>query len=251
MNTAKYDTDQLLDLFTSKKVLTLPEMKKALGTNSTMTIFRKLKQLNYISSCSHRSQYYTLKKIAKFNKDGLWFFNSILFSSFSTQSETIVNLIDKSKQGYFAKEIEKILHHKPGETLLVLINKKGIFRKKMSGKYVYFSINKTKNKQQELIRRDTGDAKKLNQVTSDTLMEGLKVAIIHFFGILNEKQKRLYAGLESIKIGQNGDKIIAGLLGLNIKTVAKGRHELLSGNSLTNAIRAKGGGRKAIEKKLT
>jgi hypothetical protein len=250
MNTTKYHPDQLNDLFMRKKVLTLAEMKEALGTNSTMTIFRKLKQLNYLSSCSHRGRYYTLERIVKFNKDGLWFFNSILFSSFSTLSETIVNLIDKSKEGYFAKEIEGILHLKPGETLLVLINKKGICRKKISGKYVYFSANKIKNKQQELIRGDTGDKKKLNLVTTDTLMEGLKVVIILFFCILNEKQKRLYAGLESIKIGQNGDKIISGLLGLNIKTVSKGRHELLSGNSLTNAIRAKGGGRKSTEKKL-
>jgi hypothetical protein len=60
----------------------------------------------------------------------------------------------------------------------------------------------------------------------------------------------LYAGLESIKIGRKGDAIISGLLGLNIKTVSRGRHELLSDTPLVDTIRATGGGRKRVEKKL-
>lgn len=249
MNIAKYQSGKLLQLFIDKKVLTLNEMKDVLGTQSTMTIFRNLKSLNYISSCSHRSSYYTLKRIAEFNDDGLWFFNSILFSCFSTLSETISNLVNKSEKGYTAKEIGNILHIKPNETLLGLFNKKIICRKKITGAFVYFSINKSKNKQQELFRKDTVDAKRLNQFTPGVLMNELKAAIIIFFSFLDEKQKRLYAGLESMKIGQNGDSVIAGLLGLNIKTVSKGRHELLSDNLSVDSIRKKGGGRKAIEKK--
>ncbi|GAH03434.1 unnamed protein product, partial [marine sediment metagenome] len=54
-------------------------------------------------------------------------------------------------------------HIKPNETLLELIKKKNICREKISGKYVYFSTNKTKNKQQELFRKDTVDAIRFNQ----------------------------------------------------------------------------------------
>lgn len=250
MNSIKYNSDQLLDLFMSKKVVTLIEMKDALGTSSTMTIFRNLKLLNYTTSCSHRGSYYTLKRIAKFNKDGLWFFNSILFSCFSTLLETITNLINTSEKGYTAKEIEDVLRLKPNETLLELINKKIIRREKISGKYVYFSTNTTKNKQQKLSRKDTVDAIRFNQIPPDGLMNELKAAIIIFYSLLDEKQKRLYAGLESIKIGRKGDAIISGLLGLNIKTVSRGRHELLSDTPLVDTIRATGGGRKRVEKKL-
>lgn len=250
MNVIKYNSGQLLDLFMNKKVVTLIEMKEALGTSSTMTIFRNLKRVNYTTSCSHRGSYYTLKKTAKFNKDGLWFFNDILFSSFPTLSATITNLINKSEKGYTAKEIEGVLHIKPNEALVGLINKKDITREKISGKYVYFSTNRTKNKQQELFRNGTVDAIGFNQPTDDVLMNELKAAIIIFFSILDEKQKRLYAGLESIKMGRKGDEIISGLLGLNIKTVSRGRHELLSNTPLVDTIRAKGGGRKRVEKKL-
>ena len=56
------------------------ELKNALGSNSSVTIFRKLKGLDYIFSCSHSGKYYSLKRIARFNSKGLWVFKSVLFS---------------------------------------------------------------------------------------------------------------------------------------------------------------------------
>jgi hypothetical protein len=66
---------------------------------------------------------------------------------------------------------------------------------------------------------------------------------------LDEKQRRLYAGLESIKLGHGGDKKIAQLFGLDMHTVAKGRQELWSGKIETDRVRRVGGGRKMLEKK--
>jgi len=59
----------------------------------------------------------------------------------------------------------------------------------------------------------------------------LKAALIIFFSTLDEKQRRLYAGYESLKIGHGGDKRIADLLDIDPKTVAKGRRELLGGKA--------------------
>jgi hypothetical protein len=70
-----------------------------------------------------------------------------------------------------------------------------------------------------------------------------------FFSLLDEQQRRLYAGLESLKIGYGGDDFIAKILGLSEKTVAKGRQELLINKIEVDSIRRKGGGRKTIKKK--
>ena len=70
-----------------------------------------------------------------------------------------------------------------------------------------------------------------------------------FLATLNEKQRRLYAGFESLKWGPGGDAALAALTGLNIKTVARGSRELLSRNLLPDRIRAPGGGRPTVEKK--
>lgn len=249
MNKVKHQPKQLLKLFEKKKVITISEMKTALGTNSTMTIFRKIKQLNYISSCSHSGKYYALKRFIKFNNDGLWFFNSILFSSYPSLAETIKALIYNSEQGYTAREINDMLDVKPNESLIGLIKGKVICREKISGKFVYFSKNKAIKKQQELFRKDTLDAAKLTDINPTVLMNELKAAIIIFYSLLNEKQRRLFAGLESMKVGHGGDSMISNLLGINIKTVTKGRKELLSDVINIDTIRNPGGGRKEIEKK--
>jgi hypothetical protein len=80
-------------------------------------------------------------------------------------------------------------------------------------------------------------------------MNELKAALIIFFSTLDEKQRRLYAGYESLKIGHGGDKRISELLDLDQKTVAKGRQELLGGKVNVDRIRKSGGGRKQIKKK--
>jgi hypothetical protein len=68
--------------------------------------------------------------------------------------------------------------------------------------------------------------------------------------MLDEKQRRLYAGLESLKLGYGGDRRIAGFIGLDPHTVAKGRRELLEQDFEVDRIRKAGGGRKPVEKKL-
>ncbi|MGH9562238.1 MAG: hypothetical protein ACRD3S_12360, partial [Terracidiphilus sp.] len=77
----------------------------------------------------------------------------------------------------------------------------------------------------------------------------VKATLILFLGLLDEKQRRLFAGLESIKLGRGGDLLISELLGLDPATVAKGRQELLSNDPDPGRVRKAGGGRKAVEKK--
>jgi len=80
----------------------------------------------------------------------------------------------------------------------------------------------------------------------EILMNELNAALIIFFSTLNEKQRRFYAGFESLKIGYGGDRQIAELLNIDRRTVAKGRIELLNGEVDLDAIREAGGGRKPI-----
>ncbi|MCC6472174.1 MAG: transposase [Burkholderiales bacterium] len=70
-----------------------------------------------------------------------------------------------------------------------------------------------------------------------------------FFSLLDEKQRRLYAGLEALKTGRGGDVRIAELLGVDPGTVARGRRELLAQDVQRERVRARGAGRKAVGKK--
>ncbi|MCP4676346.1 MAG: hypothetical protein GY854_12705 [Deltaproteobacteria bacterium] len=77
----------------------------------------------------------------------------------------------------------------------------------------------------------------------------LKAAIVLFFCLLDEQQRRLFAGLESLKWGYGGDRKVARLLGVDEETVARGRRQLLSEDIDVDRSRKPGGGRKPSEKK--
>jgi len=77
----------------------------------------------------------------------------------------------------------------------------------------------------------------------------LKAAIMLFHSSLDERHRRLYAGLEAQKLGHGGDRKIAEFLGVDVHTVARGRRELLGGAVEGERVRQAGGGRKKVEKK--
>jgi len=241
-------SDLLLKLLLKKKTAMLDELKTTLGTSSSMTVFRKLKELEYISSCSHSGKYYTLKRIATFNQEGLWFCNRVLFSSHATLKETIKALIESSQQGYTATEVEQMLGIQPNGSLLELATNKSVYRNKISGRYVYFSKNAAQRTRQTLFRKDPIVAEGPDRMNPDVLLNEVKAAIILFYSLLNEKERRLYAALESMKIGRGGDKAMSELFGMDRKTIARGRSELLGDIIDIERIRHKGAGRKGTKK---
>lgn len=66
-----------------------------------------------------------------------------------------------------------------------------------------------------------------------------------FFNHLSESDKRLYAGVESMRLGYYGVDEIAKKFNIHKHTVRRGQKELLSENLLSrDRIRKIGGGRK-------
>ena len=65
---------------------------------------------------------------------------------------------------------------------------------------------------------------------------------------LDERQRRLYVGLESQRLGHGGDRTLAQITGLSVDTIAAGRRELQT-TQPTKRIRVPGGGRPRVEKK--
>ncbi len=77
----KPDALRVLHTFFKKKRLAmLPEIYALLGTTSRMTVFRRLRELDYLSSFSHVGRYYTLPCVANFDPQGLWFYEDVGFS---------------------------------------------------------------------------------------------------------------------------------------------------------------------------
>jgi len=69
-----------------------------------------------------------------------------------------------------------------------------------------------------------------------------------FAGQLDEKQKRLFAGLEANRLGRGGQQVVAEILGLTTRTVRRGQREVEEGEAFPG-IRRAGAGRLLVEKK--
>lgn len=253
MKTVHYHSGKLIKLFKKQKIATMPELQFALGTNIDMTVFRKLKELSYQTSYSHRGKYYTLNSIVCFNEQGIWQHNSVFFSKYGNLITTVETFVKISESGYSTEELKKVLNVEVKEPLLHLYRQNRIHREKISTVYIYFSNKPIVRKRQISFRLDEESelSGKLNNLGEEILANELKAAVILFFSLLNEKQRRLYAGLESLKIGYGGDSIISELLNSDIHTVAKGREELLNSNVERERIRQKGGGRYSVKKNTT
>lgn len=233
------------------RVFTMNELKLCLSTRSTMTVFRALSRLNYLTSYSHRGRFYTLPNVPDFDEFGLWSDRSALFSRHGNLLETIEVLVNDAKAGYTSNELESLLKLEVKHALLNLVRRKKLERKKCGNgaEHVYLSKDKSVRCQQELNRGGYEFQVGIGAAIDELICDELRAGIVLFFSLLDEKQRRLYAGLEAGKLGHGGDQKIATLLGLNPHTVAKGRRELFSGSVNPDHIRSTGGGRKSIKKK--
>lgn len=246
MKIARYQPEDLARILETRRIATLPELKSALGTTAAMTVFRKLRPLGYRTSYSHGSRYYTLDRIARFDNRGLWSCRAVWFSRYGTLRNTLEQFVRGAEAGCFARELKTKLHVSVRESLLRLVRQDRVLRKPMSGGYLYCSPEPAVARRQVLSRQ----AQEREQGTPGAkIADEVRAAIVLFMSLLDEKQQRLYAGLESLKAGPGGDSLMAEILSLHSATVSRGRRELVSGEVLPARVRKAGGGRKPLEKK--
>lgn len=138
----------LQDHFRKHHVANMKQLISLLKTNNRMSAFRRLKDLNYLSSYTHTGKYYTLPTVANFDSVGLWHVNNIGFSRFGTLKDTVINIIENSISGKYHAELEQQLQVDLHNTLLELIESKRISRVKHDHLYLYISENKTKAEEQ-------------------------------------------------------------------------------------------------------
>jgi len=250
MRTLFFRSDELRSLLLRNKIATLDDLKHALGTTVDVTVFRKLKPLDYLTSYSHRGKYYSLREIVRFDDKGLWSHATVCFSQFGTLLATAESFVNRSPRGFFADELTRALHVEVQDALHQLTQQRRITRQIISGLYLYTARDRAIQQGQLLTRRNVEAVPTVVDASVlEVSEEDLKASILLFYSLLDEQQRRLYAGLESLKLGRGGDRSLADFLELDPHTVARGRQQLLAQDVEVDRARRTGGGRKRVEKK--
>lgn len=146
-------TKKLKRILSHHHVLNMNDLIR-FSKRSRASVFRDLRDLNYLSSYTHAGRYYTLKKIADFDQYGLWYSNGIGFSKNGNLKNTVCSLVEKSKDGKTHSELESILRIRVHNTLLDLVKEETIKRKRWEKIYLYLSSDPEHSKNQFNCRKN-------------------------------------------------------------------------------------------------
>jgi hypothetical protein len=251
MRPESFSADLIVRLLRRRTIATMDELKAALGSSVDLTVFRKLRTLSYLASYSHRGRFYALLEAAAFDARGLWTCRGVHFSRFGSLVDTVEVFVNRAGRGYRASELASELQVGVKEPLLKLVRVGRVTREDVAGLYLYCSAERNRCHEQRLARTlpvlEEPAFSPLREPASDS--NEAKAAVVLFMSLLDEQQRRLFAGLESLRLGWGGDRAVAEATGMDPHTIAKGRQELLAHDVLVDRRRRPGGGRKPVEKK--
>lgn len=210
------DEKHALQKFKRQTVITITQLVQLLQC-SVITARRRLKKWKVYTSINKNGRYYTLPQVPVFDDNGLWQYQTILFSKHGNLKQTIIQIIRQAPTGLSAADIAKIVALSPSSSLFGQIkNAAGIRREKYCGRFVYFSDNPAiykRQKQQWALNRQSN----INWPT-DAEAVVILVQLIKHPGISLEQL--------TAKVALQGQRIASEVLGSFLQ-----RHGLLKKNS--------------------
>ena len=84
----------------------------------------------------------------------------------------------------------------------------------------------------------------------NTTREKLRIKWLQIYPYLDERSRRIWAGIEAQQTGRGGKTLVQAATGMDWKTIEKGSQEASSKGALEPRLRRKGGGRKSLQATL-
>jgi hypothetical protein len=131
--------NSVLVKFRQQKIMTIDQLIH-LFQCSAITVRRRLKKWGTFTSINQNGRYYTLPQIPDFDDNGLWRYESVLFSMHGNLKKTIIELIRRSPAGLSAVDVATLLEIPSNSSYFSQIKRAtGVKREKHHGRFIYFS----------------------------------------------------------------------------------------------------------------
>ena len=165
--------DVLYVYWKKNKIILLNEIMQIMNC-SVMTVRRRLKEWNAVSSVNMNRRYYSLPEFIDFDSNGLCFFGDVGFSKYNFLNQTIICLVVSSKAGLSATNIQDLLHLSFYSSSFVKIFKKGsLYRQKIGGEYFYFALDEKNSSKQIHERKEIAKWDSTKKLSLSTAIEVL------------------------------------------------------------------------------
>ncbi len=167
-------------LLLKNTVVSLKQLRDELSARSRSSLFRDLRKLDVISSYTHTGQYHALKRTAKFDESGLWFFQDIGFSQYGTLKKTLVHMISHSPAGMTHKGLKKLFRIDVQKPLTEGVNTNAVSRQLLPSRiYVYLSADESKAEDQFQRRLALSDRSLDMTLPPESIRIEILVEVIH------------------------------------------------------------------------
>lgn len=131
--------ERALEKFRRQKIVTIAQLVEWLKC-SVITARRNLKRWQSLTSINKNARYYTLPQVPAFDENGLWKYQTVLFSRHGNLKQTIFALITDSRKGLSAVEIGELVDLVANSSFLSRFKSMpGIKREKHQGRFIYLS----------------------------------------------------------------------------------------------------------------
>jgi hypothetical protein len=167
--------NKLIKLFTKRIVLTFKEVSKTVQCSHD-TLGRFLKRHGFYSSSNKNGSYYILAKDCEFDKNGIFFYNDIMFSKYKTIKNTVLNFVDKSDCGVSTSDVIGVFGVNSKTALSNLYTGKEISRQMYNGTFYYFSADAEAGLFQRESRKRS-EAEKTNEVPEKKKLPSTQIII--------------------------------------------------------------------------
>jgi len=141
-------------LFRRERVVELDALFRVLQTRSRMSVFRRLREVGYLTSYTHAGRYYTLAEVPEFDEHGLWYHRGVGFSQTGTLKETLAEDVPASEAGRTHAELEGLLRLRVYNALLELVREGRIGRERFERVHLYLSAEGERAAEQLARRRE-------------------------------------------------------------------------------------------------
>jgi hypothetical protein len=136
--------EQIHQLLLKNTIMSVKQLRSELPGRARSSLFRDLKKLDLISSYTHTGQYHALRRLAKFDEDGLWFFQDVGFSRYGTLKRSLVHVITHSQAGMTHREMRKLFRVEVQKPLTDLVSSNAVARQLLPSRiHVYLSADET------------------------------------------------------------------------------------------------------------
>jgi hypothetical protein len=167
-------------LLVVNSVMSLKQLRSELNDRPRSSLYRDLKTLNLISSFTHTGQYHVLNETARFDQNGLWFFQEVGFSQYGTLKKTLVQITSDSLIGMTHKEMKTLFRIEVQKPLTDLVNTNAITRQLLPSRlYVYLSADQ--NKAEDQLQRRLAISNRTLDITlpPESIRIDILVEVIH------------------------------------------------------------------------